>query len=100
MKQADMDIDGGGVVGGYGAQDGSEAEMLGKGDLQPVAVSLALDGVLLSVVHIVVVRVDDPRLHNGVGLREAFVGNGIISVFWLYLQLQRFWYKHFTDESK
>ena len=75
VKQADMGIDGGGVVGGYGAQDGSEAEMLGKGDLQLVAVSLALDGVLLSVVRIVVVRVDDPRLHNGVGLREAFVGN-------------------------
>ena len=75
MEQADMAIDGGGVVGGYGTQDGGKAEVLGEWNLLPVAVSLALDGVLLSVVHIVVVGVDDPRLHHGVGLREAFVGD-------------------------
>ena len=66
VEQADMGIDGSGVVGGYGAQDGGEAEVLGEGDLLPVAVSLALDGVLLSVVHIVVVGIDNPRLHHGV----------------------------------
>ena len=75
VEQADMAIDGGGAVGGYGAQDGGEAEVLGEWNLLPVAVSLALDGVLLSVVHIVVVGIDDPRLHHGVGLREAFVGD-------------------------
>ena len=75
VEQADMGIDGSGVVGGYGAQDGGEAEVLGEGYLLPVAVSLALDGVLLSVTHIVVVGIDDPRLHHGVGLREAFVGD-------------------------
>ena len=73
MEQADMAIDGGGAVGGYGAQDRGEAEVLGKWNLLPVAVSLALDGVLLSVVHIVVVGVDDPRLHHGVDSRDAFV---------------------------
>ena len=62
-------------MGGYGAQDGGKAEVLGEGYLLPVAVSLALDGVLLSVVHIVVVGIDDPRLHDGVSLREAFVGD-------------------------
>ena len=75
VEQADMAIDGGGAVGGYGAQDRGKAEVLGEGNLLPVAVSLALDGVLLSVVHIVVVGIDDPRLHHGVGLREAFVGD-------------------------
>ena len=49
VEQADMAIDGGGAVGGYGAQDGGEAEVLGEWNLLPVAVSLALDGVLLSV---------------------------------------------------
>ena len=43
-------VDGGGVVGGYGTQDGGKAEGLGEGNLLPVAVCLALDGVLLSVV--------------------------------------------------
>ena len=73
VEQADMAIDGGGAVGGYGAQDGGEAEVLGEWNLLPVAVSLALDGVLLSVVHIVVVGVNDPRLHHGVDSRDAFV---------------------------
>ena len=73
VEQADMAIDGGGAVGGYGAQDGGEAEVLGEWNLLPVAVSLALDGVLLSVVHIVVVGIDDPRLHHGVDSRDAFV---------------------------
>ena len=63
-----MGIDGSGVVGGYVAQDGGEAEVLGEVYLLPVAVSLVLDGVLLSVVHIVVGGIDDPRLHHGVGL--------------------------------
>ena len=75
VGQADVTIDGGGVVGGYGAQDGSEAEVLGEGNLLPVAVILALDGVLLSVAHIVVVGIDNPRLHHGVDSREAFVGD-------------------------
>ena len=66
-------VDGGGVVGGYGTQDGGKAEVLGEGNLLPVAVCLALDGVLLSVVHIVVVGVNDPRLHHGVDSRDAFV---------------------------
>ena len=57
VEQADMAIDGGGAVGGYGAQDGGEAEVLGEWNLLPVAVSLALDGVLLSVAHIVVVGI-------------------------------------------
>ena len=73
VEQADMAIDGGGAVGGYGAQDGGEAEVLGEWNLLPVAVSLAFDGVLLSVVHIVVVGIDDPRLHYGVDSRDAFV---------------------------
>ena len=73
VEQADMAIDGGGAVGGYGAQDGGEAEVLGEGNLLPVTVSLAFDGVLLSVVHIVVVGVNDPRLHHGVDSRDAFV---------------------------
>ena len=73
VEQADMAIDGGGAVGGYGAQDGGEAEVLGEGNLLPVTVSLAFDGVLLSVVHIVVVGIDDPRLHHGVDSRDAFV---------------------------
>ena len=73
VEQADMAIDGGGAVGGYGAQDGGEAEVLGEGNLLPVAVCLALDGVLLSVAHIVVVGIDDPRLHHGVDSRDAFV---------------------------
>ena len=73
VEQADMAIDGGGAVGGYGAQDGGEAEVLGEWNLLPVAVSLALDGVLLSVAHIVVVGIDDPRLHHGVDSRDAFV---------------------------
>ena len=64
VEQADMAIDGGGAVGGYGAQNGGEAEVLGEWNLLPVAFSLALDGVLLSVVHIVVVGVNDPRLHH------------------------------------
>ena len=64
MEQADMTIDGSGVVGSYGAQDGSEAEVLGEWNLLPVAVSLAFDGVLLSVAYIVVVGIDDPRLHH------------------------------------
>ena len=75
VELADMAIDGGGVVGGYGTQDGSEAELLGEGNLLPVPVCLAFDGVLLSVVHIVVGGIDDPRLHHGVGLRETFVGD-------------------------
>ena len=75
VEQADMAIDGGRVVGGYGAQDGGKAEVLGEGNLLPVAVCLALDGVLLSVAHIVVVGIDDPRLHHGVDSREAFVGD-------------------------
>ena len=73
VEQADMAIDGGGAVGGYGAQDRGEAEVLGEWNLLPVAVCLALDGVLLSVVHIVVVGIDDPRLHHGVDSRDAFV---------------------------
>ena len=73
VEQADMAIDGGGAVGGYGAQDGGEAEVLGEWNLLPVAVSLALDGVLLSVVHIVVVGIDNPRLHHRVASRDAFV---------------------------
>ena len=73
MEQADMAIDGGGAVGGYGAQDGGETEVLGEGNLLPVTVSLAFDGVLLSVVHIVVVGIDDPRLHHRVDSRDAFV---------------------------
>ena len=73
VEQADMAIDGGGVVGGYGAQDGGEAEVLGEWNLLPVAVSLALDGVLLSVAHIVVVGIDNPRLHHRVASRDAFV---------------------------
>ena len=73
VEQADMAIDGGGAVGGYGAQDRGEAEVLGEWNLLPVAVSLALDGVLLSVVHIVVVGIDDPRLHHRVASRDAFV---------------------------
>ena len=73
VEQADMAIDGGGAVGGYGAQDGGEAEVLGEWNLLPVAVCLALDGVLLSVAHIVVVGIDDPRLHHGVDSRDAFV---------------------------
>ena len=73
VEQADMAIDGGRVVGGYGAQDGGKAEVLGEWNLLPVAFSLALDGVLLSVVHIVVVGIDDPRLHHGVDSRDAFV---------------------------
>ena len=73
VEQADMAIDGGGAVGGYGAQDGGEAEVLGEWNLLPVAVSLSLDGVLLSVTHIVVVGIDDPRLHHGVDSRDAFV---------------------------
>ena len=73
VEQADMAIDGGGAVGGYGAQDGGKAEVLGEWNLLPVAVSLALDGVLLSVAHIVVVGIDDPRLHHGVDSRDAFV---------------------------
>ena len=73
VEQADMAIDGGGAVGGYGAQDRGEAEVLGEWNLLPVAVSLALDGVLLSVAHIVVVGIDNPRLHHGVDSRDAFV---------------------------
>ena len=73
VEQADMAIDGGGAVGGYGAQDRGEAEVLGEWNLLPVAVCLALDGVLLSVAHIVVVGIDDPRLHHGVDSRDAFV---------------------------
>ena len=73
MEQTDMAIDGGRVVGGYGAQDGGEAEVLGEWNLLPVAVSLALDGVLLSVAHIVVVGIDNPRLHHRVASRDAFV---------------------------
>ena len=73
VEQADMAIDGGGAVGGYGTQDGGKAEVLGEGNLLPVAVCLALDGVLLSVVHIVVVGIDDPRLHHRVDSRDAFV---------------------------
>ena len=73
MEQADMTIDGSGVVGSYGAQDGSEAEVLGEWNLLPVAVSLAFDGVLLSVAYIVVVGIDDPRLHHRVASRDAFV---------------------------
>ena len=73
VEQADMAIDGGGAVGGYGAQDRGEAEVLGEWNLLPVAVSLALDGVLLSVAHIVVVGIDNPRLHHGVASRDAFV---------------------------
>ena len=73
VEQADMAIDGGRVVGGYGAQDRGKAEVLGEWYLLPVAVSLALDGVLLSVAHIVVVGIDDPRLHHGVDSRDAFV---------------------------
>ena len=73
VEQADMGIDGSGVVGGYGAQDGGETEVLGEGYFLPVAVSLALDGVLLSVAHIVVVGIDNPRLHHGVDSRDAFV---------------------------
>lgn len=73
VEQADMAIDGGGAVGGYGTLDGGKAEVLGEGNLLPVAVCLALDGVLLSVVHIVVVGVNDPRLHHGVDSRDAFV---------------------------
>ena len=75
VEQADMGIDGSGVVGGYGAQDGGETEVLGEGYLLPVAVSLALDGVFLSVAHIVVVGIDDPRLNHRVDSREAFVGD-------------------------
>ena len=75
VELADMAIDGGGVVGGYGTQDGSEAELLGEGNLLPVPVCLAFDDVLLSVVHIVVGGIDDPRLRHGVGLRETFVGD-------------------------
>ena len=75
VEQADMAIDGGGAVGGYGAQDGGEAEVLGEWNLLPVAVSLALDGVLLSVAHIVVVGIDDPRLHHRVASRDAFVND-------------------------
>lgn len=60
-------------MGGYGAQDGGKAEVLGGWNLLPVAVCLALDGVLLSVAHIVVVGIDDPRLHHGVDSRDAFV---------------------------
>ena len=60
-------------MGGYGAQDRGEAEVLGEWNLLPVAFSLALDGVLLSVAYIVVVGIDDPRLHHGVDSREAFV---------------------------
>ena len=41
VEQADMGIDGSGVVGGYGAQDGGETEVLGEGYLLPVAVSLS-----------------------------------------------------------
>ena len=73
VEQADMAIDGGGAVGGYGAQDRGEAEVLGEWNLLPVAFSLALDGVLLSVAYIVVVGIDDPRLHHGVDSRDAFV---------------------------
>ena len=73
VEQADMAIDGGGAVGSYGAQDGGETEVLGEWNLLPVAVSLALDGVLLSVAHIVVVGIDNPRLHHGVDSRDAFV---------------------------
>ena len=62
-------------MGGYGAQYGGEAEVLGEWNLLPVAVCLALDGVLLSVAHIVVVGIDNPRLHHGVDLRDAFVGD-------------------------
>ena len=62
-------------MGGSGAQDRGEAEVLGEWNLLPVAVSLALDGVLLSVAHIVVVGIDDPRLHHGVDSRETFVGD-------------------------
>ena len=75
VEQADMAIDGGGAVGGYGAQDRGEAEVLWEGNLLPVAVSLALDGVLLSVAHIVVVGIDNPRLHHGVDSRDAFVND-------------------------
>ena len=75
VEQADMAIDGGGAVGGYGAQDGGKAEVLGEWNLLPVAFSLALDGVLLSVTHIVVVGIDYPRLHHGVDSRDAFVGD-------------------------
>ena len=75
VEQADMAIDGGGAVGGYGAQDGGEAEVLGEWNLLPVTVSLAFDGVLLSVVHIVVVGIDDPRLHHRVASRDAFVND-------------------------
>ena len=75
VEQADMAIDGDGAVGGYGAQDGGEAEVLGEWNLLPVAVCLALDGVLLSVAHIVVVGIDDPRLHHGVDSRDAFVND-------------------------
>ena len=73
VEQADMAIDGGGAVGGYGTQDGGKAKVLGEGNLLPVAVCLALDGVLLSVVHIVVVGIDNPRLHHRVASRDAFV---------------------------
>ena len=75
VEQADMAIDGGGAVGGYGAQDRGEAEVLGEWNLLPVAVCLALDGVLLSVVHIVVIGIDDPRLHYRVASRDAFVND-------------------------
>ena len=94
VEQADMAIDGGGAVGGYGTQDGGKAEVLGEGNLLPVAVCLALDGVLLSVVHIVVVGIDNPRLHHRVASREAFVGDdeaqgvrtghGLGTVRWLF----------------
>ena len=55
-----------------GEGDGAgDVEVVGEG----VAVCLALDGVLLSVAHIVVVGIDNPRLHHGVDSREAFVGD-------------------------
>ena len=73
VEQADMAIDGSGAVGGYGAQDGGETEVLGEWNLLPVAVSLALDGVLLSVAHIVVVGIDEILACTTESIREMLL---------------------------
>ena len=88
-----MSIDGGRVVGGYGTQDGSEAEVLGEGNLLPMAVNLAFDGVFLSEVHIVVVGIDECRLYHRCPIGILTLSFSCIFSLILYLN-------HITKESR
>lgn len=51
-----------------------------EGNLLPVAVTVVIDGVLLSIVNI---AIDDPRLHDGVGLQEIFAYDDEVQVMTL-----------------